>query len=127
MEYMPELGQSLFGQPHKQFAVNSHVEAALAMIREELDRVMWNRDQREYASPFGNTGNTFDCSAFSAHAYSWSDEEQPWNFKCGPIEISWYKYLGRGMSANMEITPDMSSDMLDKCLKELRNMDDEKK
>lgn len=116
--YKPEIGQALFGQPHKAYDVPSIWEAALAMLREELDRVMWNIHQEEYASPFNNTGNRFDCPTFSVEAYSWDEEtERPFNFKWGDVEIGWYKYLGRGMSANMKLDANKASVMLDECLK----------
>jgi hypothetical protein len=116
--YQPELGQMLFGQPHKEHAVSNLVDAALCRIRDELDRVMCNVHQEEYASPFSNTGNSFKCDTFEVEAYSWNDEvEQPYNFKWRGVEISWYKYLGRGMSANTNITPTVASEMLDDCLK----------
>ena len=118
--YEPELGQMVFGQPHKEHATSNIVEAALAMIREEMDCVMWNLHQKEYCSPFSNSGNSFKCDTFEVHAYSWSDEEQPYNFKWGDVEISWYKYLGRGMSANKDLTPDTVSNMLNDCIDAMR-------
>jgi hypothetical protein len=124
MGYEPELGQALFGQPHKAHAVPEIWDAALCFLRAGLDRVMWNRKQREYASPFGNTANRFECPAFTAEAYSWGNDEQPFNFKWGSVEISWYKYLGRGMSANVDLTPDMAAKMLDECLAAVRGLDE---
>lgn len=119
--YEPELGQMIFGQPHKRFAVSEIVIAALAAIDTELSRVMWNIEQREYASPFGNTGNEFQCPEFKVEAYSWNDDyEQPFNFKWRDLEISWYKWFGRGTSSNVEITPDRASEMLDSCLAAVR-------
>lgn len=122
--YEPELGQALFGQPHQQFAVPDIVEAALIMIECKLNLVMWNKHQKEYDSPFSNTGNKFSNAAFSAYAYSWDDEEQPYNFKWRDIEISWYKYLGRGMSANREIDATTAEIMLTECLASLDTIDD---
>jgi hypothetical protein len=118
--FEPELGQIVFGQPTKQYATSELVHAALSHLRDEMDRVMWNHHQREYSSPFGNTGSSFKCDSFEVHAYSWSDDEQPFNFKWGDLEISWYKYLGRGMSANKDITPDTLSSMLDDCIAAMR-------
>jgi hypothetical protein len=117
MSYQPELGQMIFGQPHQNHEVSNLVDAALCRIRDELDRVMWNVNQEQYSSPFGNTGNAFKCETFEVHAYSWGDDEQPFNFKWRDVEISWYKYLGRGMSSNMEIPPALVSEMLDDCLR----------
>lgn len=124
--YTPELGQMVFGQPHKPNAVPAIWEAALAMVRDELGRVLWNIHQEEYDSPFGNTANRFECPAFAVEAYSWGDEEQPWNFKWGEVEIGWYKYFGRGMSANRPLTPDLAAEMLDACLAALRAYEREK-
>ena len=122
--YEPELGQALFGQPHKKHQVPAIWDAALSFLREELDRVMWNREQREYASPFSNTANRFECPAFTVEAYSWGDDAQPFNFKWGGVEIGWYKYLGRGMSANVDLTADMAVSMLDECLAAVRALDE---
>ena len=102
-QYNPELGQAMFGQPHKEFEVPEIMDAAMQYIRYELGRVMWNIRQENYSDPFGNTGEKFDCDCFSAHAYSWSDgATQPWNFKCGDVEISWYKYMEIGRAACRE-------------------------
>lgn len=123
-EYTPEMGQAIFGQPYKQFEVPEIWVAALSAIREELDRIMWNREQREYSSPFGNTGSSFECPTFRVEAYDWDDErEQPFNFKWRNVEISWYKYLGRGMSANVELSPDLAAEMLTDCLIAVRAQD----
>lgn len=119
-DYTPELGQMVFGQPHKQYEVSEIVQAALRAISVELDRVMWNLHQEHYASPFDNTGNVFVCPVFEAHAYSWGDDEQPYNFKWGDVLIGWYKWSGRGTSSNVEITPDMAAKMLDECLAAVR-------
>jgi hypothetical protein len=114
--FEPELGQMAFGQPYKEHEVSNLVDAALCRIRDELRRVMWNIHQREYENPFGNSGNSFKCDTFEVQAYSWGDDEQPFNFKWRGVEISWYKYLGRGMSANQKISADLAAEMLDDCL-----------
>jgi len=119
--YQPELGQAMFGQPHQAFEVPEIMEAALASISSELDRVMWNIHQEPYDNPFSNSGNRFDCDEFKVHAYSWGDDDQAFNFAWKDLRISWYKYLGRGMSANQEITPQMASDCLVACLNAVRN------
>jgi hypothetical protein len=118
-----ELGQLLFGQPFQKNDMSNIVEAALNLIGERLDLVMWNINQKEYNSPFQNTGNKFDSEVFSVHAYSWDDEIQPWNFKYGDFEVSWYKCLGRGSSMNKNISPQEVADMLDACLKYIETLD----
>lgn len=116
--FEPEIGQLLFGQPSQSYSVPQIMESALRYIRDELDRVMWNLKQRNFDSPFSNTGGRFECDIFKVHAYSWSDDEQTWNFyhpKSG-LKISWYKYLGRGLSSNMIISPDFASEVLRDCI-----------
>lgn len=99
----------------------------VALLREldrQLDRVMWNNTQEEYDSPFDNTANLFQNNVFTVQAYIWDDEvEQPYNFKCGDIEISWYKYLGRDTTINGEYEPQIIIDMFNKCLNSILDMD----
>jgi len=74
------------------------------MISREWDRVMWNINQKEIPSPFENTATTWKCDTFEIEAYSWNEDyDQPYNFKYKDIEISWYKYFGRGMSVNKQV------------------------
>ena len=76
--------------------------------------------------PLCHAGDVVDqlppvCDVFEVHAYNWDDETiQPYNFKCGDVEISWYKYLGRGMDIP-ELTYEELDDMLNECLKSLLN------
>lgn len=125
MYYEPELGQSSFGQPWQKFEASSLCEAALRLIERELGHVMWNRHQTEYESPFGNTGNRFKNDVFEVQAYSWNEEEQKYNFKWRDIEISWYKYLARGLSSNKDLKPDEIARMLNECLDSLRLFEEE--
>lgn len=123
-EYTKELGQAMFGQPSKQYACPEWVEAYLGYIRSEMDRVMWNIHQKEYISPFGNTGESFKNKVFKVQAYSWDEEkEQKYNFKWKDVEISWYKYCGRGMSINQKLTHTQGEKMLNECLASIRAMD----
>lgn len=74
----------------------------------------------EYESPFENTGERFKNDVFEVEAYSWDDEyDQKYNFKCGDIEISWYKWLGRGTTINGEYTKEEIIEMFNKCIRSL--------
>ena len=108
-EYTPELGQALFGQPYKQLAVPIDLEVALDAINSTVDCFV------EY-NPFGNTGERLRWSCFQVHAYNWGDEEQQWNFKWRDLEVSWYKYVGRGMSRNRKVSKSEIKEMLRECL-----------
>lgn len=125
--YEPEIGQMLFGQPHQRYECSALCEAALRSIQRELKRVLWNAMTAEEQdrldgpddvdTPFENSAQRFECDAFKACAYSWDDTTpQPWNFQWRDVEISWYKYLGRGMSCNQELAPAKIAEMLDDCL-----------
>jgi len=96
-------------------------EAALLMIKSELNRTMWNLHNEKYKNPFDNSGNKFSCSAFSVEAYSWDKEyKQKYNFKWKDVEISWHKHFGRGNESNIKLTPDMAEVMLVECLDAIR-------
>lgn len=100
------------------------MEAILRQIESELCRVMWNNNQEEYASPFANTGNNYKNDVFEVRAFDWSDEpEVEWNFKYKDIEISWYKYLGRGMNWNRVIKIEELQPMLEECLESINKED----
>lgn len=116
-EFRPTLAQAVFGQPHQQFTVPEVWETALRFLREEHIRIMEERHRSGYDSPFDSTGTSFECPTFKVEAYDYDDDrQQPFNFKWRHVEISWYKYLGRGMSANIELSPDLAAQMLAECL-----------
>jgi hypothetical protein len=126
-KHTPEIGQAFFGQESKEYAVEEILQAALLMISKEWDRVMWNINQKEMDSPFSNTGARWECDTFKLEAYSWNDEyEQPYNFKYKDIEVSWYKYFGRGMSVNKEVAYDEVQKMIVDCLNALRKYEQER-
>lgn len=123
--FEPELGQMAFGQPHQTYAIPEIMLAALLSISLEIERVWWNVWQADFNTPFENNGPrcNFKCAEFEVRAYSWSDEEQPYNFAWRDIRISWYKWCGRGASSNIVITPDLASECLDACLLAVRQLD----
>ena len=120
MVFIPELGQAAFGQPFKQFKVSCDLESAMLAIETRLMLKM-ERIDKNFESPFRNTGSSFYCDTFSVEAYSWDEElEQPWNFKWRDLEVSWYKYFGRGMSANRKMSTKEITEMLDECYDAIR-------
>ena len=95
------------------------VDALLMYLEEELDRVMWNLHQKEYESPFQNTSNSFKTDVFEVRAYYWGDDEEEMakpNFKCGDVEVSWYKRLGRGTYLKREYSKDELIEAFNKAL-----------
>lgn len=99
-----------------------YIVALLDYLANELDRVMWNKNQKEYDNPFYNSGNVegYKNSVFEVHAFDWNEEnEQLFNFKYEGIMISWYKHLGRDTMINCEISKDQAVDMFNDCIKSI--------
>lgn len=110
-QYTPELGQAVFGRVYHDKSVPNYVHAALRLLSEIVNVQCMN--QGVY-SPFDNTGNKLEFGPLRIHAYDWSeDSEQTWNLKYKDFEVSWYKYLGRGMSMPWVPTPDEMARLLD--------------
>jgi len=117
-----ELGNMLFNESNKNqtYECPKWVEWILLGIDGELGQLHWNTFQKLWDSPFENTGTRFDGSNFTVKAYAW-DGEQEWNFKYKDIEISWYKYLGRDTTINIDPKSkdfikrivDMANDIID--------------
>ena len=92
-------------------------QAAILFLEDELCRIMWNIHQKEYHSPFRNYGNEFvELNEFKVKAYSWNEENQPYNFMWKDVRINWYKHAWRGLVSNVELTPNMAQEMLVECL-----------
>lgn len=129
MSFIPELGQMAFGRPWEEHGVPDIMDAALQYIRYDLERVLGNLTQQRdrYNDPFGNYSSAFRCDVFGVWGYDWSeDREQPYNFFHVPtgLRISWYKYSGRGMSSDREITPDLAAEVLESCMAALGAVED---
>lgn len=119
--YQPELGQLVFGQPTQQFAVPDIMTAVLEKLATEYERVGWNIHQKEIENPFYNSGPAYNLKTdvFEVWAYSWTTDDQPFNFAWRDLRVSWYKWCGRGASSNVEITPALAAQCLDECLASL--------
>lgn len=114
MTFEPELGQMMFGQPWQKHELPPEWEECLSVLGSAV------KTFTEGDNPASNTGWRHDGKLFSMHAYDWGDDEQPWNFKWRSVRVSWYKWLGRGTSANQELGAPLAYEMLTECLVELR-------
>lgn len=109
-------------------------------IDRRLKIIMWNINQKEYDSPFDNSGNTFKFGNFEIMAYDWNDDhEQEYNFiyrvnknkaNMPDLKIRWYKYLGRITEINQQVDPDVFIGIYDDIIAELNrfayeNLDEE--
>lgn len=88
------------------------INALFLGIRRELERLYWNKNQKEMVSPFDNTGNaTYTNPTFSISAYNWGTEDNELedtkpNFQYKGFSLWWYKYAGRGMYARCDVPVD---------------------
>lgn len=102
------------------------VEAVLDAIRKEMDRLYYNKYQKEMNSPFDNTGETYKNSTFTVRAYYWGDDDDltmlP-NFEYKGLRVYWYKYSGRGTEVLVDkpLTTKFLSRMLDDCIASMKN------
>jgi len=137
-KYTPELGQMVFGQPWQEQGCPDHLETALNAIRHFMDVNKTTGSGSDFnTTPFDNSGDKYKNDEFEVNAYDWTDcncgawwedrpqectcgwEPQEYNFKWRDIEVSWYKYLGRGMSVNRKVSPQESSELINECMKSL--------
>lgn len=118
-----EIGQALFGCPTGQYECPRWIGALLNDILSEIERVFWNRNQKEwdgYEDP--------EIDGIEFRKYWWGDEDAPEaalpNFKFENVEIRWYKYPGRGMSVNVELTHLEWCEWFDRCIALIQKSDD---
>lgn len=98
------------------------MHAILKTIRDELDRLYWNKYQEEMDSPFDNTGASYANPTFTVRAYSWEEDDDQPNFECGPVRVYWYKHEGRDNIIETRRgfdSPAIYAIVLDKCLEAL--------
>ena len=121
---MKELGQILF---HNKKVSIYDCPDCLTPILADIERIMEEegiicRKDGFNANPFRNTGDVkgFKNDVFEVHAFDWGDEPIfDFNFKYKDFEVSWYKYLGRGMTMNKKIDLDFIEQMYQDCVKSI--------
>ena len=113
--YEPELGQLMYGTPPGEFTFGKLEKWAVTSLR----RLATLTKVESLSQNIG--GVSFRNDVFEMRNYHWcaDDEDCPEaarpNFKCGDVEIRWYKYLGRGMSVNRQITKEELTEIFQKC------------
>lgn len=107
----------------------SFLDAILYSIRKELDRLYWNKHQREMVSPFDNSGAPeFSNGTFTVRSYNWDTEDEESklpNFEYKSLKVWWYKYQGRGTcaSADVKVNPNFIYQMYTDCMKSLASLE----
>lgn len=111
-DFEPELGQAIFGHGGQSKSASLHLEVAMDSLANAFDVCNPKAD-----NPFANSAARYAWSCFEVHAYDWGDEGQPWNFKHRDLTVSWYKYQGRGMSCNRDISDAKVSEIFAECMR----------
>lgn len=131
-----ELGNLGFNtNTNQEYICPEYIISLLEGIESKLETVMWNINQKEYDSPFGNTANSFELNNFGIYAYSWDEDvNQEYNFiykvdktkaNMPDLKISWYKYLGRDTTINQVIDSNVFIQIYDDIMEQLRNYEKE--
>ena len=122
----PELGQLLHGNMIGEFNISNIGEAAVMWALRDCERVFWNANQRSLEDFCGwDSGDAL--GEMKTRRYWWGDENTPEaalpNMEFNGVHIRWYKYPGRGMSCNLDMTPDQWAQWLDAALAYLGGID----
>lgn len=122
-----ELGNLMFNTNKNQtYECPEYIITLLKTLSIKLEMYYDKKYNKEYYNPFLNEYNKFYNNVFTVESYEWNDDiEQPYNFKCDDVEISWYKYLGRDTTINGEYSKDYILDIFDKCWRSLDNTEDQ--
>lgn len=101
------------------------MEAIMDKIENEMDRLYWNKYQKDMESPFQNTGAEYSNETFTVRAYNWNGNDLP-NFEYKDLKIWWYKHSHRGLcweyNYGKNVLPQAIylADMLDDCIESFR-------
>lgn len=126
-----ELGQACFGNKWSQYNAPDFITAGFLLLEHEIQRVEWNIRQKSFETPLGGGAwcgsiDSYKNKVFEIHPYYWGEHKhlsnRP-NFKCGRFEVRWYKYMGRGMTMNMNVDANKFFKIIGRCMKYLQSKD----
>ena len=116
-----ELGQMVFGNPVGKFECPEYVEAMVNQIFEEISRIYWNNNQKEW-----ERHEDPNLKGIEYRSYYWGEDEKEAskpNFSYGGVQLRWYKYFGRSMTLNVSKTPDEWVSWFNDCMEHIRKQD----
>ena len=111
---------------------NLVLQAVLDRLESEMERLYWNKNQKEMLSPFRNTGEMYKNDTFKIRAYRWDDDKEEdaefndGNFVYGDLTVWWYKHIDRGLEYtlgrewNKGLTLEFLEQMLEDCIESLQ-------
>lgn len=98
------------------------LQAVLSELEVQMERLYWNKNQKEMISPFENTGAVYSNNTFEVRAYDWSEDGDGCNFKYKDLQVWWYKHFRRGLEwvykgeRNRIIPSEFLAEMMDDCI-----------
>lgn len=124
--YEPEIGQICFGNPWGEFDAGELGRACVLMLLDQVARVFWNREQREW-----DRCEDPKIPGMAYQSYWWGDEDAPEasrpNLSLGDdIEVRWYKHARRGTTTQRRVTPDEWRDWINRGMALIHECDREK-
>jgi hypothetical protein len=122
-DYVPELGQAMFGNAWGQHEMSEAASGILEWVMKEIELVFWNVNGKEW-----DRHEDPRIPGVIFRAYYWGDDEQEAqkaNFQVegDPLEIRWYKHSCRGLSTNIEYTPEQWFDWCKRAIETVRRAD----
>ncbi len=115
--YNPELGQLMYDSPVGEFELGDMETWVVDNLRDIAKHTKVN----DLGGNVGGHGVNFQNDVFEMRNYHWCNDggdceiaAQP-NFKSGSVEFRWYKYLGRGMSVNRQVTEEVLTEIFQRC------------
>lgn len=111
-DYKPELGQMSFGSWMEK-DLPEYSKALVLYLLKEFGRIGHNVhhwSQEDYKD--------LTMSGIEYKPYDY--DNNIYNLKFGEVMVSWYKHPGRGMSTNVDLSPEDWIVWFDKCLLALR-------
>jgi hypothetical protein len=121
-EYTPELGQYCYGNAYGQYEMPQYAIVLLQGILQYISITVWNRDQVEW-DKYTDPG----IPGIEYRPYWWGNEDAPEatmpNLGCGGVKVFWYKYPGRGMSVDKNLSPAEWAEWFNACLAAIDKVD----
>lgn len=133
-KYKPNFAEIMLRNAHEEYDLGENERYAsekLYALSEQLGRMNPKAQAHGCLGGEWGYGQDFKNDVFEMHPYWWgectcgagdeSDEHKDEcklmlpNFRCGDIEISWYKYIGRGMTVSRKVSREELREMFRKC------------
>lgn len=109
----------------KTYLLPNYVEWLLRGIQNEIGRVYWNINQKSWNGGGFFQDYEYDNDPCGIEGVHWknhrNEDETEINVSFDGVKIYWYKYLGRGMEANVKKSNDEWIDWFDRFIRKIKD------